>query len=210
MKWFGKSTVAAGLILATAIGMAAAPASSGTNAANAEADLAWFMAGLRDLCKSKDSRLKLQPAQAKKILPELEALVNEKILIVEMPARQNGASGQTGQGGFAYRSGAGQTGGGSDAQRQKMLEQRQKRTERIENALDKMQGFLRQPQSDYILNLNFDPDYYGLGSFQMQRNSQGMPSNADLQKMMQARRQGMQRLVQLNKEVLDLVKKLAK
>jgi len=173
-----------------------------------QVELAWFMAGLRDLCRTKDAKLKLSAAQAKRILPELQALVDEGILIVDLKKLP------TGQRGFNPGQ-VRERREPSEQERQQMRERRQKQVERIEKALEKMEKILRQEQMDYILNLNFDPQSYGL-EFPRPQGGQNQSggfnrlSQADLEKWRKTMEEGQRRLVQLNKEVLDLLKKLAK
>ncbi|MGQ9779554.1 MAG: hypothetical protein ACUVRM_06720 [Bacillota bacterium] len=167
-----------------------------------QVELAWFMTGLRDLCRSKDARLKLTPAQAKRILPELQALVDEGILIVDPQKLPTGRQG--------FGPGQQPPGGGlSEEEREQMRERRQKQAERIEKAIEKMEKALRQAQVDYILNLDFDPKRYGL-AFVRPSGNQGGFNQADFEKWRKTMEEGQRRLVQLNKEVLDLVAKLAK
>ena len=199
-RWIGP-ILALGLFFAAALGRAAA-GSGAEEARRPQVDLAWFMAGLRDLCRSKDARLKLTPAQAKRILPVLQALVDEGILIVD-PKKL-----PTGQ--MRFMPDQARSGGGlSEEEREQMRERRQKQAERIEKAIEKMEKALRQAQVDYILNLDFDPKRYGL-EFVRPSGDPGGFNQAEFEKWRKAVEEGRRRLVQLNKEVLDLVKKLAK
>ncbi len=205
-----------GLVLMAALALSAPVASPPpASSSQPQADLAWFMTGLRDLGKSRDSRLKLLPAQAKKILPILEKLVAEKILITEVPKMQ-GRLGERPSG----NPGGGAPGRGSltEKQRQELQARQQKTAELMRKSIDSMDGMLRQAQSDYILGLDFDPALYGLGRFravQGQWQGQGSgqqqqrPSQAEIQKLMKARQEAISRLVKLNREVLEMLKKLA-
>jgi len=208
--------VALGLVLLAAVALSApAPSPPAASSSQPQADLAWFMTGLRDLGKSRDSRLQLLPAQAKKILPVLEKLVAEKILILEVPTLQ-GRLGERPSG--SPGGGVPERGGLTEKQRQEMQARQQKTVELIRKSIDSMDGMLRQAQSDYILGLDFDPAVYGLGRFrtvQGQWQGQGSgqqqqrPSQAEIQKMMKARQEAMGRLVKMNREVLEMLRKLA-
>lgn len=160
------------------------------------------MVGLRDLCRSKDARLKLTPAQARAILSELQGLVDEGLLVVD-PKKL-----ETGRQGFVSGQGQGPAGGLSEEERRKMQERRRQEAEKIEKAIERMEKVLRQAQADYILNLDFDPKPYGLEF--TRPGGTGSFSQADFEKLRKTMEEGRRRLVQLNKEVLELVKKLAK
>ncbi len=182
--------------------MLAAPTPApATSSSQPLADLTWFIVGLRDLGRSRDARLKLLPAQAKKILPILEQLAADKILVIEIPERQGRTEGQS----FGGRQGGALT----EKQRQEMQAHQQKITERIQQAIDNMDGMLRQAQSDYIMSLDFDPAVYGLDRSRMFQGQEQRPSQAELQKMLKERQEARQRLVKLNQEVLGMVRKLA-
>ena len=180
----------------------AAPAPTpAASSSQPQVDLTWFIVGLRDLGRSRDARLKLLPAQAKKILPILEQLVSDKILATEAPEGQSRPNGQS--------SGGRQGGALTEKQRQEMLARQQKMAERIQQAIDSMDGMLRQAQSDYIMSLDFDPAVYGLDRPRIFQGQEQRPSQAELQKMLKARQEARQRLVKLNQEVLAMVRKLA-
>lgn len=191
-------STAIGLSLAAMAVLPAYPAQT-TTYVQAQSDLTWFVYGLKQLGQSREARLKLQPVQAKKILPVLEGLAQEKILLTEAPKRQVRLSRP-----------------GTAAPSEKELQERQARQEkmakRIQEAIDLMDGMLRREQSDYILNLDFDPAIYGLDRGPQVRivGGQGQrPSQEEIRKMMQARQAAMERLVKLNREVLEMLKKLA-
>lgn len=192
-----------GLASIVNLAVLAAPApATAASSSQPQADLAWFLVGLRDLGKSRDTRLKLLPAQAKKILPVLEQLVSDKILVTEIPEGQDRPNGQS----FGGRQGGGAP---TEKQRQEMQARQRKTAERIQQAIDKMDGMLRQAQSDYIMSLDFDPAVYGLDRARVFQGQDQRPSQAELQKMLKTRQEARQRLVQLNQEVLAMVKKLA-
>ncbi|MGE5552049.1 MAG: hypothetical protein ACM3ZC_16180 [Bacteroidota bacterium] len=201
--------IVGGLIAASVA--SAAAAQTAADMRRPQVDLAWFMYGLRDLGKSKDNKLKLQPAQAKKILPELEALVEEHILVVDLNARTRGGQEQNqgGQGQTRWRGGA--NGGGlTEAQRREMAARQQKLADRIETAIDRMEKALNQAQMDYIMNLEFDEAKFGMGFTLVQRGNQSGTNQAQIQKLRQEMQKARERLVQMNKEVIEMVRKLAK
>ncbi|NLG85188.1 MAG: hypothetical protein GX493_11420 [Firmicutes bacterium] len=193
--------LAAGLFAVVVNARLANTSSPSEEARRPQADLAWFMVGLRELCRSKDTRLQLSPAQARRILPELQALVDEGILPIEreVPREERRFT--------PDRTGSERA--PSAEERRKMQERRQKEAERIEKALGKMEKVLRQAQIDYILNLEFDPEKYGLGVLQMRSDTRGFDRDG-LEKWRKTMEEGRRRLVQLNREVLDLLKKLVK
>lgn len=166
-----------------------------------QANLTWFIAGLKDLCTHKDAKLKLTAAQAKKILPELEALRREKLLVTELPDRQGERRQGGGSGGWQQM---------SEADRKRMADRQRKTAERIAKALDKMEAALKQDQADYILNMDFNAAQYGVGGFRRPAGERGSFSQAEIEKMRREMQAAMERLVKLNKEVLEMLSKLAK
>lgn len=214
-----------GLFALAGLGLAAtAPAN--TQQTNPQLDLEWYIAGLKGLGASKNAKLKLLPAQAKKILPVLEALVKAKILITEAPKTPSGANpgGQGGQFTPPDGTGAGPGSGGSgDDRRQAMQEQRRKQNEQIQKAIESIEKALKQLQRDYILNLDFDAAYYGLNTGSWQRGNgtgsgsgsrpdagNGTADMTQIRKMMEQRSAATERLAKLNKAVVDMIRKLAK
>ncbi|MGE5598048.1 MAG: hypothetical protein ACM3XS_01550 [Bacteroidota bacterium] len=206
--WFVRAAIAALTLAAAVPALRAAAQRDPAEGRRPQADLAWFMAGLRELGRTRDAKLKLTAAQAKKILPELEALRAEKILLTDLADRQRERGQGTGAGGWAGGSGGGRQ--MSEEDRKRLADRQRKTAERIAKALDKMEAALKQNQVDLILNMDFDASQYGLGGFRRAAGEPGSFNRSEMEKMRREMQAGLERLVKLNREVLEMLRKLAK
>lgn len=181
-----------GIVLASFFAAAAEPTVTDTR--GPLADLVWFMAGLKGLQAGKDARLKLTRVQARKILPELENLVDAGVIALE--ARRSGDR-------AANRRRFGEM---TEDQRKELAARLRKTADLIEKALSRMEGALTAKQMSFIINLPFDPAYYGLG----RPEGDTAMDRAAMLKWRRARQAGLRRLIALNREVMAIMRKLAR
>lgn len=176
----------------------------GQDNANMRQNLAWLTEGLNILGKSSDAKLALKPAQKKKILTVFQVLIDNKLVLMEMPPeRQSGQNQQHRQ----YDP--------NDPEVQSRIKKLKDQTVLGNQQADKIDAVLTEAQRSFIDNLDFKAEKYGFIDFRKlfgssqggsQGGSQTRPDPAVMSKIRGQIRAGQELLVKLNNEVLKMLK----
>lgn len=196
--------------------------------------LAWLTEGLSKLGSHKDAKLVLTKAQKKKILPIFQALIDKKLIRLEVQQNngQGGNNQQQGQGQGQRQGQGGNNQGGqrnfdpNNPQMQQRLKQMQEQSDFGNKQMDLIDAALTDAQVKFIDNMNFNAEKYGFLDFQQMYNNRqngagggsdqggqgGMNNGAQgfnqqaFQQMRQKMRAGQEILVKLNNAVLKMLK----
>ncbi|HYH02880.1 MAG TPA: hypothetical protein VEC37_07245 [Bacillota bacterium] len=162
-------------------------------------NITWTIEGLYKLGHSHDPKLKLTPAQARKILPVYQELINKKIVRLE--------------GGPGRRAGAGRPEREdlSPEQAKKRIQEVTGLTQFGKTKLTEINKILTPAQMDFIDNLNFNPAQYGyvdFGKFASQDDDNSRPDLSRMREMRKKNEANRKKLYKLNQDVLEMLKKM--
>ena len=174
--------------------------------------IVWLLEGLVQLSKSNNKDLALQSAQKKKILPIFQALVREKIIVLEANRRNqfnnsNNSSGRQAGGQFNFDP--------NDPRVQERVKKLQEQTDFGNKQSDLIDRILTKKQSGFIDNLDFNADKYGFADLRSLMPAGGAgqgqgqfqrPDPQTMAKIRQVMQTGRDNLIKLCNEVQKLLK----
>lgn len=145
-------------------------------------NVAWLTVGLDGLLKTKERKLQLTSKQKKQILPIMQGLIREKLILLKPEAQPDGRTGQQqarrqtqqtqgqiGQQWRQIRQGSGLNPGTS--QIQAGVKKLQQQITFGNSQADRVDAILTPNQVSYIDNLDFKPEKYGFVSRQQFGNT---------------------------------------
>ncbi|MCL6590106.1 MAG: hypothetical protein K6U80_09160 [Firmicutes bacterium] len=207
-----------------------------SNYSEMQKSLVWLTEGLSKLGNHKDAKLILTKAQKKKILPVFQALIDTRLVQLEIQDNRQGNGGANQRQGQGQRQWPGQGGnnqGGlrafnqNDPQIQQRLKQMQEQIDFGNKQIDLIDGILTGAQVKFIDNMDFNEEKYGFLNFQRNfRNNGQNGGNAGtgqdggqngmnnsqgfnqqaFEEIREKMRAGQEALVKLNNAVLKMLK----
>lgn len=163
-------------------------------------DITWTVEGLYKLGHSRNKKLKLTPAQARKILPIYQELIDKKIVRLETDPGQRRRAGSN-QGDL------------TSEQAKKRLQELTALTKLGRTKLAQINKILTPAQVDFIDNLDFKPEQYGYIDFDKLAVQGGMNSNSGSEQsqrpsLLRQNEANRRKLYKLNRDVLEMLQKM--